>query len=359
MLYLSIGILMNICAKLNICTLNAPTSPIPKPKKDTKCKAISVVLHFMVQTLTMLKINNIQKTIDNRKIINNISFSLEQGKILAILGESGSGKTTLLKLVAGLLEADSGSLLLQNEPIIPPSQKLIAGHPEIKLVRQDYGLFPNISLRENIEYELRFYEVAYRNARVDKLLTISKLTHVAHKLPREVSGGEQQRAVIARAIAEQPLLLLLDEPFSHLDINNKQRLKDEVASMVKEEGIACIFVTHEVSDAFGMADQLMILKEGEILQIDSPQNVYYQPIDDYTAHITGKCNIVEAADTKMYLRPEKIKLQSEETHTKGIIKNVTFCGFYYEILLETENQKFMAYSLDKYSIGESFYLNFE
>ena len=313
----------------------------------------------------MLKINNIKKTIESRLIIQNISFSLEKGTVLAILGESGSGKTTLLKLIAGLLEPDLGELLLNDEPIIPPSQKLIAGHPEIKLVRQDYGLFPNISLRENIAYELRFYEAAYRNERIDKLLHISKLAHIAHKLPREVSGGEQQRAVIARAIAEQPQVLLLDEPFSHLDISNKQRLKDEILNMVKEEQIACIFVTHEVSDAFGMADLLAVVQDGQITQYDTPEVVYSQTVSVYNADITGKNNILSGAWLKQYfadysklddkdivcIRPEKIKISNHLNTTNATILSSTFSGFYHEYLVEFATQKLIVYALEKYEIG--------
>ena len=165
--------------------------------------------------MSLLKVSELNKFFDNQAVVNGISFSLEEGRILSILGESGSGKTTLLHLIAGLYEPDSGVLLLDNKRITPPSEKLIAGHPDIKLVRQDYGLFPNISIRANIAYELRYYEESYKQQRVDKLLSVSGLIHVQHHLPRQVSGGEQQRAVIVKAIAEEPKLLLLDEPFSH------------------------------------------------------------------------------------------------------------------------------------------------
>ena len=160
--------------------------------------------------MPLLKIQNLSKSFEEKKAVNHISFTLEKGEILSILGESGSGKTTLLHLIGAFQEPDEGILLLEDKRITPPSEKLIAGHPDIKLVRQDYGLFPNISIRQNIAYELRYYEETYRNKRVDKLLKLSGLDKVQTHLPREVSGGVHQRAVIVKAIAELPKLLLLD-----------------------------------------------------------------------------------------------------------------------------------------------------
>ena len=240
--------------------------------------------------MALLDIQNLHKSFKDRKAVNNINLSIEKGEILAILGESGSGKTTLLHLIAALYEPDAGTLLLDNQRITPPSEKLIAGHPDIKLVRQDYGLFPNMTIKENIAYELRYYEERYRNKRIDKLLKISGLAKVQKHLPRQVSGGEQQRAVIIKAIAEQPTLLLLDEPFSHLDALNKRKLKAEILHIIKDEGVTCIFVTHDVADAYGMADRLAIMRKGKILQIGTPENIYQKPDNQYVAKITGEVN---------------------------------------------------------------------
>ena len=305
------------------------------------------------------------------------------------MGESGSGKTTLLHLIAALCEPDSGTLTLDNERITPPSEKLIAGHPDIKLVKQDYGLFPNMSIRANIAYELRYYEENYRNQRVDKLLDISGLAHVQHHLPRQVSGGEQQRATIVKAIAEEPKLLLLDEPFSHLDAVNKRRLKNEVLDLIKTEEVSCIFVTHDVADAYGMADGLLIMQNGNALQVGSPEEIYQNPINQYVAEITGEVTLGAELGTvrravlssefkktqfinsnhtnnlydydktlstinsalRIFLRPSQIRV-SEKSKVKAVIQSIKFLGAYYEVVLKVEDFNLKMYSFDKLRIGE-------
>lgn len=325
--------------------------------------------------MSLLKIQNLHKTfgrnsVDSKKAVNNISLSIEKGEVLAVLGESGSGKTTLLHLIAALYEPDAGSLMLDNERITPPSEKLIAGHPDIKLVRQDYGLFPNMTIRENIAYELRYYEENYRNKRIDKLLKISGLQKVQSHLPRQVSGGEQQRAVIVKAIAEQPKLLLLDEPFSHLDALNKRRLKNEILHIIKDEGVTCVFVTHDVADAYGMADRLAIMRKGKILQIGTPEEVYQNPDNQYVAEITGEVNPTlnpsEASVAPMgsdfkspphfgegwegFLRPQQIRI-SETSNIKAIVESIKFLGAYYEVILKIDDISLKMYSFDKISVG--------
>ncbi|WP_337042876.1 ABC transporter ATP-binding protein [Emticicia sp. 17c] len=310
--------------------------------------------------MSLLKIQNLSKSFEDKKAISHITFTLEKGEILAILGESGSGKTTLLHLIGALHEPDSGTLLLEDKRISPPSEKLIAGHPDIKLVRQDYGLFPNISLRENIAYELRYYEENYRNKRVDKLLKLSGLEKVQSHLPREVSGGEQQRAVIAKAIAEQPKLLLLDEPFSHLDAVNKRRLKIEILRLIKAEEVSCIFVTHDVSDAYGMADRLAVMRKGKILQLATPQQIYQAPINQYVAEITGEVNVI-AQDlqqkiglpntTGTFLRPEQIAVAATST-IRAKVMGIKFLGNYYEVLLKTEGYELKMFSFEPLPINE-------
>ena len=328
--------------------------------------------------MPLLKINNLFKSFEGVKAVNDISIHLEKGKILAILGESGSGKTTLLHLIAALLEPDSGTLMLDYERISPPSEKLIAGHRDIKLVRQDYGLFPNMSIRANIAYELRYYEENYRNERVNKLLDISGLAYVQHQLPRQVSGGEQQRATIVKAIAEEPKLLLLDEPFSHLDAVNKRRLKNEVLDLIKAEEVSCIFVTHDVADAYGIADELLIMQNGKVLQIGIPEEIYLNPINQYVAEITGEvsmgsesgtadCTVlnVELVQTQRrtaqgtaleselntLLRPSQIRV-SEKSELKAVIQKVKFLGAYYEVFLKGEDFNLKMYSFDKLMIGK-------
>jgi ABC-type Fe3+/spermidine/putrescine transport system ATPase subunit len=308
--------------------------------------------------MALLTIKDLSKSFGDKKVIQKISFSLEKGEILSILGESGSGKTTLLHLIAALQEPDAGVLLLNDKAITPPSEKLIAGHPEIKLVRQDYGLFPNISIRENIAYELRFYEENYRNKRIDKLLKISGLQKVQDQLPRQVSGGEQQRTVIVKALAEEPKLLLLDEPFSHLDTRNKRKLKATILQIIREVGVSCIFVTHDVNDAFGMADRLVIMQRGKFLQMDTPQAIYENPINQYVAEMTGEINVIEVDEKSHFIRPESIKINKNPPSNNwlGVVESCKFMGSFYEIIVLVNNQKIKIFSEVEVEIGDEYYL---
>ncbi|UBM60152.1 ABC transporter ATP-binding protein [Marinilongibacter aquaticus] len=309
----------------------------------------------------ILSVENLSFSLEERPLIQKLSVELKKHEILAFLGQSGSGKSTLLKLIAGLLEPESGELTIEGERITPPSEKLIPGHDKIKIVRQDNPLFPNISLRENIAYELRFYNKEYRTARVERLLELTRLTDVADHLPRFSSEGEQQRAAIARALADEPALLLLDEPFSNLDYTNKQRLKQEVQQIVHEEDMACIFVTHDIYDVFGLASNLAILRAGEITQFGEPLHVYAKPNSEYEAGLTGAYNCFGAVWAKAHLglkvkgksvvvRPENITLGGK---VEAEIKAVTKRGFYTELVLEKAGMHFSVFTMQSdFSIGE-------
>lgn len=317
--------------------------------------------------MSLLHISGLNFSIEENEIVKDFSLEINEGEILAILGESGSGKSTLLRLFAALEQPKSGTLLLDDERIIPPAEKLIAGNENIKLVKQDFGLFPNISLRENVAYEVRFYEESYRNERVDKLLKISGLDGISHRLPRQVSGGEQQRAVIARALADEPRLLLLDEPFSHLDSLNKSRLKAEILTTIQEEKCGCVFVTHEVSDAFGIADKMVVIGKGETLQTGTPIEIYECPESAYTAELTGSCNLLPASEMKLLksdfkkteatfmVRPEW--LVEDESGFLCAVKTVTFSGHYYEYEVETQRLRLKWISFKLFSVADEVHLS--
>ena len=303
----------------------------------------------------VLDVKKLFFSIEKKRILKDISIACNYHETLAILGQSGSGKSTLLKLIAGLLEPDKGSLTIEGQNIDPPSEKLIPGHPKIKIVKQDNPLFPNISLRENIEYELRFYESEYRDYRVNKLLKLTRLKEVADQLPRHSSEGEQQRTAIARAIAEEPALLLLDEPFSNLDHMNKARMKDAVSEIVREENMACIFVTHEVSDVFGMADRLAVLKSGKIIQMGGPIEVYKEPVSEYVASLTGEYTILSADEFKLVfgikskkkhvlIRPEHLKISPETGEDCELIEQINK-GFYNALTLKAKGVKLKTISI--------------
>ena len=261
---------------------------------------------------------------------------------MALVGESGSGKSTLLNLLAGLADADAGEVRLNGERVPGPSEVLVPGHPDIRLVHQEYQLMPNISVRENINYALRFFEKNYRDFRINELLKRCRLTDVQDRLPRQLSGGEKQRTAIARAIADKPAVLLLDEPFSHLDLPNRLIVRDLLFEMVQTDQTACLLVTHDATDALSIADTLGILRDGKLIQLDTPVNVYRQPATAYAARMTGSANILKAkylslfglpigneSEALLCVRPEQILL--DEPGTEGVVRAVFFKGSQYEI----------------------------
>jgi ABC-type sugar transport system ATPase subunit len=229
----------------------------------------------------MLKLKNISKKYYENVVVNDISLIVESGEILAIVGESGSGKTTLLNIISGNITPQNGTLSIDNQQIDLYFERLIREFPDIKLVPQDYRLKPDYKIWENIDLALTHYTQEYRQERVDELLELCGISEIKDKKPREVSGGEKQRTAIARAIAEEPSVLLLDEPFSNLDSINKTHLRTKIVEIVKQENIACILVTHDLLDAFLVADRIAIMRNGVILMIDSPDNVLQNTDNQY------------------------------------------------------------------------------
>ncbi len=284
------------------------------------------------------------------RAVRNVSLTLEAGQIMALVGESGSGKSTLLHILAGLADADGGEVRLNGQRVPGPAEVLVPGHPQIRLVPQEYQLMPNVSVRENIAFALRYYDKAYRDFRVDELLRLCRLTDVQHRLPRRVSGGEKQRTAIARAVADNPAngpgtVLLLDEPFSHLDLPNRNIVRELLFDLVRHDNTACLFVTHDATDALSIADTLSILRDGKLMQTGTPQTVYRQPKTAYAARMTGPATILKAKhlptlglpdandsrqpNALFCLRPEQVVLADEGI--AGTVHAVFFRGSFSEL----------------------------
>lgn len=225
----------------------------------------------------ILEINELSKSYDGKKYaLSNCNFSLQTGKICAIVGESGSGKTTLLRLIAGLERPDSGSIKIKNTvvsddtQIIPPQQR------HVGLVFQDYALFPHLTVEQNIAFGLK----KNKKERVSNLLQLIRLEGYGKSYPAELSGGQEQRVALARTLALNPELLLLDEPFSNLDVGLKSELRQEIYKIVKQVGTSMIFITHDLFDAIDIADEIIFLKKGRILRNSS--------IEEFSKNIQNK-----------------------------------------------------------------------
>ena len=291
----------------------------------------------------MLTATHLSKLFADLPAVRNVSLTLAAGQIMALVGASGSGKSTLLNLLAGLLDADRGEVRLDGQRMAGPKEVLVAGHPQIRVVPQEYQLMPNVSIRENINYALRFYERTYRTARVDELLKLCRLEAVQHHKPREASGGEKQRTAIARAIAEPARVLLLDEPFSHLDLPNRLIIRDLLFDLVRSNSgnqppPACLFVTHDATDALSIADQIGIIQQGQLKQVGTPREVYFNPKTTYAARMTGPVNILRGKhlaalglppasnpEACFGLRPEHILL-TNDAPVEGMVQAVFFQG---------------------------------
>lgn len=298
---------------------------------------------------SLLELRGISKKYHQQSVLQQVSFNVNAGEVFGLLGESGSGKSTLLRIAAGLIDADEGEVWLDNQKLRLASDQLIPGHPDIKIVHQDYHLSAPLTVRENISYALRYYEKAYRDERVDELIQLCHLETVVNHPAKQLSGGEKQRTAIARALAEEARVLLLDEPFAHLDLLNRRRLTQTIRELAEQTGTACIFVTHDATDALSLSHRMGILREGQLLQIGTPEEVYQQPINLYAAEITGEVNVLEPdfllLNGQIVVRPEAfiIHLQPTEKATEAIVKRVVFEGSRYLVYVQLAQQLIKIY----------------
>ncbi|WP_460839942.1 ABC transporter ATP-binding protein [Noviherbaspirillum agri] len=222
------------------------------------------------------------------EIVHGLSFSLARGEIGCLLGPSGCGKTTVLRAIAGFESIQGGRITLGGRELSRPGFTAAPETRQVGVVFQDYALFPHLSVWDNIGFGLRKLTATERKARVDKLLSLVGLTSHARQYPHELSGGQQQRVALARALAPRPDLLLLDEPFSNLDVDLRERLALEVRDILKELGTTAVLVTHDQHEAFAIADHIGVMQNGEIVQWDSAYNLYHRPTNRFVADFIGQ-----------------------------------------------------------------------
>lgn len=221
------------------------------------------------------------------EIVHSLSFALQRGQIGCLLGQSGCGKTTVLRAIAGFEPLTEGSITLGGKEISNTHFTATPETRQIGVVFQDYALFPHLSIADNVGFGLRKLTPPERQARIAALLTLVGLASQGKKFPHELSGGQQQRVALARALAPQPDLLLLDEPFSNLDVDLRERLASEVRDILKEVGTTAVLVTHDQHEAFAIADQIGVMQDGVIVQWDSAYNLYHRPANRFVADFIG------------------------------------------------------------------------
>jgi iron(III) transport system ATP-binding protein len=236
----------------------------------------------------LLEVENLRYSYGEQEVVRDLSFSLARGAIGCLLGPSGCGKTTVLRCIAGFEAVPEGEIRIAGRLVSGPSAMLPPEARRVGMVFQDYALFPHLQVAGNIAFGLRGTSRTEREARVRELAELVGLAAELDKYPHEISGGQQQRVALARALAPRPELLLLDEPFSNLDVDLRERLSLEVREIIKASGATAVLVTHDQHEAFAMADEIGVLHDGRIQQWDSPYNLYHRPANRFVADFVGQ-----------------------------------------------------------------------
>lgn len=317
--------------------------------------------------MSLLKVSNVTCQIEETVAVSSVSFTQKKLEKIAVSGETGSGKSTLLKMIAGLIQPDSGTILFESKRLAGPEEKLVAGHPSIAYLSQHFELQKFLRVEQVLEYANQLTP-----DEAQTLFEICRIDHLLKRKTNELSGGEKQRIAIARLLISAPRLLLLDEPFSNLDMTQRNTLKTVLEDICKGLKITCILVSHDPQDVLTWADKILIMRQGNIVQKGTPESVYKLPANSYTAGLFGKFSTLVIAETLMpipgrkkirqkelYVRPENLQLVSR--HDKGVKGSVTkavFTGNSYELELATETEELIVQTdKSKYKPGDTVYIS--
>lgn len=325
----------------------------------------------------ILELRNITKEYDGKVVLRGISLNIHEGEFLTILGPSGCGKTTLLRIIAGFEQPNNGKLLFKGKDLT----KVPIHKREINTIFQNYALFPHLNVFDNIAYGLKLRKVDREKIKkeVKKALDLVKLSGTEDKDVNDLSGGQKQRIAVARALVLNPKILLLDEPFAALDLKLRQQMQSELKKIQEEINITFIFITHDQEEAFVMSDRVVVLNQGQIQQIGTPQDIYNEPENKWTAQFVGSSNVIEngvfvndycvrfdgkkfaCSDTgfgeqerniDIVIRPEDIDLVAAGSgFFDGVIKNIGFKGLLWEIEVLANKRKWIVHTTDNFEIG--------
>jgi ABC-type sulfate/molybdate transport systems ATPase subunit len=303
----------------------------------------------------MLQIKSISFSYLKEKTILNSSFSLEKGKSLAIIGESGCGKSTLLKLVYGLYDLDEGAIFWNDIEVLGPKYNLIPGMDFMKYLAQDFDLMPYITVAENVGKYLSNIDSDKKWNRVKELLEIVEMEDYFDVKAKYLSGGQMQRVAIARVLALEPEVLLLDEPFSHIDNFRKNSLRRKLFAYLKEKQITGLVATHDSTDVLSFADEVLVMKNGEIIESGTPKLLYENPKSKYIASLFGDVNEIEINGKQKYIYPHQFEIVDKSDINVEVL-NSYFRGSHYLIEAKWDNEiLFFEYSAE-ISNGSKLYL---
>lgn len=324
----------------------------------------------------ILELKNITVSFDGEKILDDISLSISDKEFVTLLGPSGCGKTTTLRIIAGFLEPDSGDVFFDGEII----NSLPANKRNVNTIFQRYALFPHLNVYENIAFGLKVKKVPKEEIkqRVKEMLKLVNLEGFEKRSISKLSGGQQQRVAIARAVINKPKILLLDEPLAALDLKLRKDMQTELKNIQKQLGITFIFVTHDQEEALSMSDKVVVMNEGKIQHIGTPQDIYNEPVNAFVADFIGESNIIDGVmldDFKVkiegvtlqcldkgfktneavdvVIRPEDVDIvHREKGLITGVVTSVTFLGVHYEIIVDVNGFKWMIQTTDESKVGD-------
>ena len=313
----------------------------------------------------MLKLKNVNFAYDQDPILKNINFEIEKGQNVSIIGESGCGKSTLLKLIYGLLHTE-GKISWQGEEMLGPNYNLVPGEPFIKYLAQDFDLMLPLTAAENVGKHLSNFYPLKKKRRIKELLEVVEMQDLANKKAKLLSGGQQQRIALARALAKEPEILLLDEPFSHIDHFRKNKLRRRLFAYLKEKQITCIIATHDSTDALSFADRTFVLKNAGIYAEGNPENLYQSPPNKYVASLFGDVNHVmlktiqpdSNSRKKVLLYPHEIKIV-ENSEVEAEVLACYFEGEHYLLQCQSNREQLLVHHHEKVDISEKVFLKVE
>ena len=323
----------------------------------------------------IIELKNISKAFDGEMVLDNISLDIHDNEFITLLGPSGCGKTTTLRIIGGFVYPDQGDVIFMGDRIndVPPHKR------NVNTVFQKYALFPHLNVFENVAFPLRERKVPKQEIKekVNKMLDMVMLSGFAHRRVTSLSGGQQQRVAIARALVNEPKVLLLDEPLGALDLKLRKDMQQELKKIQKSTGITFIFVTHDQEEALSMSDTIVVMSEGKIQQIGTPQDIYNEPVNAFVADFIGESNIVDGvmlADYKVrfggqifdcldtgfapnepvdvVIRPEDVDIVKPKPGVlQGTVTSVTVMGVHNEALVDIDGFKWMIQTTDPVEEG--------
>ena len=327
----------------------------------------------------IIDIKHLSKSFGDKKVLEDINLYIRRGEFITLLGPSGCGKTTLLRMIAGFLQPDEGSIVMDGKELagIPPHER------PLNTVFQRYALFPHMDVYDNIAFGLKLKKVPAEeiDKRVRRVLKLVAMSDYEDRDVETLSGGQQQRIAIARAIINQPKVLLLDEPLAALDLKMRKDMQTELKEMHKKLGITFIYVTHDQEEALTLSDTIVVLNEGRIQQIGTPVDIYNEPVNSFVADFIGESNILngtmvrdrkvrfiehefdcvdegfgEEVPVDVVVRPEDIYFTTEDAKTQftATVKSCTFKGVHYEMFVDTDfGYELMIQDYDPYPVGST------